>query len=98
MKEVINLNGELELVPVDTVVKTINGKHYLLTQAEQDELAARAAAWEAEAIQRQALEEIQRLEAQITSRRTREAILGTDNGWLANQESLIVTERNKLGE
>lgn len=47
---------------------------------------------------RDALAEILRLEAQITPRRTREAILGTDNGWLANQESLIAIERNKLGE
>lgn len=40
--------------------------------------------------------EIRRLESQITERRKREAILGTDNGWLAAQEALIQIERDKL--
>ena len=52
----------------------------------------------AEDIRNAALVEISKLEAQITPRRTREAILGTDNGWLTTQESLIAIERNKLGE
>lgn len=97
MKEVINLQGAKVQVAVDTPVKTVNGVHYLLNQAEQDEIAAREAAWQAGAIKRNALVEISRLEAQITSRRMREAVLGTDNGWLSNQESLIAIERNKLG-
>ena len=62
------------------------------------ELKARADAWEVGAIERNAKAEISRLEAQITNRRIREAVLSTDNGWLANQESLIAIERNKLGE
>lgn len=40
--------------------------------------------------------EIASLEATITSRRTREAILGTDNGWLANVESQIAALRAQL--
>lgn len=42
------------------------------------------------------LASIARLEAAITPRRMREAVLGTDEGWLANQESLIAAERAKL--
>lgn len=43
-----------------------------------------------------AIIEISRLEAQITPRRLRETILGTGNGWLANQDALIAIERDKL--
>ena len=52
----------------------------------------------AEELARQAiLKEIARLEAEAAQpRRIREAILGTDNGWLAAQEALIATERAKL--
>lgn len=42
------------------------------------------------------LDIIQGLEAAITPRRTREAILGTDDGWLVEQEALISAERSKL--
>lgn len=42
------------------------------------------------------MNEIQRLEELITSRRLRDAIAGTDDGWLANQEKLIAVERGKL--
>ena len=45
---------------------------------------------------RNRVEEIERLEAQITPRRIREFILGIGNGWLAHQNDLIVAERNKL--
>tara|TARA_R110000765_G_scaffold349831_3_gene439865 strand:+ start:47 stop:451 length:405 start_codon:yes stop_codon:yes gene_type:complete len=41
-------------------------------------------------------QEINRLEEEVTPRRTREAILGTDDGWLANQDALIAAERAKL--
>lgn len=55
-------------------------------QAECDRLDAR----------QPALDEIVRLEGEITPRRVREAILGTDNNWLSNQEALIAAERAKL--
>lgn len=40
--------------------------------------------------------DIAALEATITPRRTREAILGTDNGWLADQEAAIAALRAQL--
>ncbi len=40
--------------------------------------------------------EIRRLEAQVTQRRLRDAVLGVDNGWLAAQEVLITIQRAKL--
>lgn len=42
------------------------------------------------------ISEIMRLESEVTQRRLREAVLGTDGGWLAVQEALIDTERSKL--
>lgn len=55
-------------------------------QAECERLAA----------QQVIFEEIARLESEVTPRRIREAVLGTDDGWLANQEALIAAERSKL--
>ena len=46
----------------------------------------------------EAVNKIHKLESEITNRRLRGAILGTDNGWLAKQENLIQIERNKLGD
>lgn len=40
-----------------------------------------------------ALLEVARLESEITSRRLREAVLGTDGGWLAAQEAYISIQR-----
>jgi hypothetical protein len=48
------------------------------------------------AAQQVVLVEIARLESEVTQRRLREATLGTDGGWLANQEALIAAERSKL--
>lgn len=42
-----------------------------------------------------AAEQIHALEAAITPRRLREAIMGTDNGWLKAQEAAIATLRKK---
>lgn len=42
--------------------------------------------------------DIAALESSITPRRTREAILGTDNGWLAQQETAIASLRQQLAE
>ena len=41
-------------------------------------------------------QEIAVLESAITPRRLRESILGTDGGWLSEQESKIVELRNQL--
>jgi hypothetical protein len=86
-------------------VKTNNGYIEFLThqdaltlgdEIEELDLVAYKPDIKAEALE-QALSEIQRLESQITPRRMREAVL-TEEGatWLANQEALIATERNKL--
>ena len=40
--------------------------------------------------------QILNLEGQITTRRLREAVLGIDNGWLANIEAQIVVLRGQL--
>lgn len=42
------------------------------------------------------LSQIAKLEATITQRRQREAILGIDNGWLADVNAQIVALRAKL--
>lgn len=77
-------------------VRTENGVHYLLTQAEKDEFTNRNSGQVNRAAQSLVKLKIEELESQITNRRLREAILGIDNGWLANQESLIAAERVKL--
>ena len=41
-------------------------------------------------------QEITRLEAEVSPRRIRESVLGTDGGWLAAQEALIATQRGLL--
>ena len=60
------------------------------------EKAAIEAEWLANKPRKDTLQKIADLEAQITSRRVREAILGADGGWLSNQEGLIAAERAKL--
>ncbi len=63
------------------------------------EIAAREAQYEAEAPERaqNAIKAgIKKLEDAISPRRMREAILGTDNNWLSNQEAKIIIARNKL--
>lgn len=44
----------------------------------------------------QALIDIRALEASITPRRIREAVLGTDNGWMADVEEQIEALRGNL--
>jgi uncharacterized protein with PIN domain len=50
----------------------------------------------AKASEQNVLSQIAKLEATITLRRQREAILGTDNGWLADVNAQIVALRAKL--
>lgn len=42
--------------------------------------------------------EIIALESEITPRRQREAILGIDNGWLANQDAAIANLRKNIAK
>ncbi len=96
MKEVINLEGEKQMVAATTVVNTRGGIHYLLTSDELSALSDKETAYQAQSTMRDATLEISRLESQITSRRVREAVLGTDGGWLKKQDALISIERAKL--
>ena len=80
----------------DTLYKIVNGEEIALTSEDIMLLQAEQSVWEDGTIKRTALAEIARLEAEITPRRIREALLGKDNGWLSTQENKIITERAKL--
>lgn len=96
MKEIIGLDGNLKQVPINTPVKCTGRGLEEYTADELLYINGREATWAAGATHRAAMDEIARIEAQITNRRLRDAILGTDNGWLAAQEALIAIERAKL--
>ena len=66
------------------------------TEEEELQWAAQVLKYENEQPKILIKSEIATLEATITSRRIREAILGTDNGWLANQEAAIAALRAQL--
>ena len=59
MKKAIDNNGLEVEVPLDTPVKTIDGVHYLLHDADHVEIAAREAEWQSQA-QERALQECYR--------------------------------------
>ena len=73
----------------------VEGKYIIVNPADKtisvdtDKLAQ-------DKVKQSAMDELRKLESAISSRRYREAIAGADGGWLANQESLIATERGKL--
>lgn len=67
-----------------------------LTDEENAEADAADAVWEAGAAKRAAIDQIKALEQTVTERRIREAILGTDGGWLANTNSQIAALRAQL--
>lgn len=52
MKKAIDNNGLEVEVPLDTPVKTIDGVHYLLTDADAAEIAASEAQWQSQAAAR----------------------------------------------
>ena len=67
------------------------------TTEECAEIAAREAAWEAGRAKREALQQISALEAQVTQRRLREAVLSPEGGaWLQSIETQIATLRSTL--
>jgi len=65
--------------------KIVDGQQVELTPAEIAEAQAAKLAWEAG----EGMRQIKQLEAEITPRRMREALLGIDNGWLAEQNEAI---------
>ena len=84
--EISAVNGSLGVPTGFKVVKGVQIWEYRAKNA--DELA--------NDVRGSVVAEIVRLEDAITPRRQREAILGTDNGWLAAQDALIAIERAKL--
>jgi len=96
MKTAINTDGYEVEVEDNTTVKTVDGVHYLLTPEQQERVRIKNQKWESGKVKRNARVEIVRLEAEVSQRRLREAALGSDGGWLAAQDALITTERNKL--
>lgn len=77
--------------------KIVDGKAVAFTAEEEAERDAEEQAWAAGAVKRDALRKIAQLEASITERRKREAIL-TQSGrdWLVSVEAMISAERGKL--
>lgn len=76
--------------------KLVNGELIDLTPEEEAQREANYIADQAQIESKRVLNEILALEASITPRRTREAILGIDNGWLAAQDAAIAALRAKL--
>lgn len=77
-------------------VTTGETKEIFLEGVELDMWQEKKRLFDLEAPKREARVQLQQLESQITPRRTREAILGTDNGWLADIESQIAVLRTQL--
>lgn len=67
-----------------------------LTREEEIEFAAKNAEREGERQKREIIEQIRLLENSVTERRKREAILGTDNGWLHDIERQIYQLRQQI--
>ncbi len=71
----------------------------IVREATPEEQAALLASYEKvkrNPVKEEVLSSIAALEAKITPRRQREAILGTDNGWLANVDAQIAALRAQL--
>jgi hypothetical protein len=76
--------------------KMVNGEQVPLTEQEEAELRAEWAANAQRAIKDKIRGQIAILEAQITSRRIREAILSGDNTFIQGIETQIQALRNQL--
>jgi hypothetical protein len=72
--------------PLNTILDVVNGKLIIIPSTNPAPPTA----------QQLTLAEIHTLEATITPRRLREALLGTDNGWLASIDAQIATLRAGL--
>ena len=67
------------------------------SQSEEDATDAAELEWKNGQAVRDALAEINRLEAEVTQRRLRDSVLTADGKtWLTNKEAEIATERAKL--
>jgi len=74
--------------------KTIDGVQLPFTEEEETARDAEEKAWADGATVREAQQEIERLEAEVTQRRIRDAF--ADPAWMNAQEAKIKTERDKL--
>jgi len=72
------------------------GKQVAFSEAEETARDAEEKAWADSKATRDIKKTIKELEAEVTPRRLREAILGTDSDWLKNKEAEITSERSKL--
>ena len=72
------------------------GKQIAFSEAEEIARDAEEKAWADGKATRDIKKTIKELEDEITPRRIREAILGTDSDWLKNKEAEIATERGKF--
>ena len=77
---------------IELDVSTGRKKIITLTETEVAELQARALA----SLNDDVKQQIAALEATVTPRRLREAILGTDKGWLADVDAQIAERRASL--
>jgi activator of 2-hydroxyglutaryl-CoA dehydratase len=76
--------------------KLVNGVLLDLTPEEEAQREIDYLTNQTQIEKNQVLNEIKAIEAMITSRRTREAILGIDSGWLAEQDIKISALREQL--
>ena len=76
--------------------KVENGVEVSLTEAEETARDAEEQAWADSAVVRNALTEIQKLEATVTPRRVREMTTVAGAKWVDDVEKLIAIERSKL--
>jgi hypothetical protein len=90
----INRNKIMNRIEVDVTTGEI--KTVSIVGEELDALLAQAAVYEKEKPKILIKEKIANLEATITPRRTREAILAIDTTWLAEQEAAIALLRTQL--
>lgn len=80
-----------------TYMKNVNGIDVPCTTEECAEIAAREMAWEAGRAKREAAAQIAALEAQVTQRRLREAVLTPEGAtWLTDIENQIAALRGGL--
>jgi hypothetical protein len=86
--------GRNEIMATHSITNLQTGEVTEVPFTDEEE-AARTIAYN-EGIKLSIISGIETLEAAITPRRMREAILGVDGGWLAAQEVLIAAERAKL--
>ena len=88
---VIDLKGEPVKQPR---YKMVDGKRVRCTPQEEEEFDRMGAVWEAGKRLREAHQEIAKLEAKVTQRRLREAVLtGMGKDWLAKIERRIHVQR-----